>query len=514
MLPGTAYTPERILHIVRRKAWLIVLPVALGVGAAMLIARTLPDRYRSETVIMLEQQRVPDEYVKSIAPAESAERIATLENQIRSRSRLERIITDLNLYADVRQTATMEDVIDQMNEDITIKADKATVHVAYVSGDAKTAQQVAERLSSLFIQENLRDREVLAEQTNSFLDTQLDQARRQLIEHEKKLEQYRLVYGNELPSQATTNLQAMQNTQTQLQASLDVSDRARERRLLLERQVADLESNQAADETAPEPAKESTADRLEAARAQLPVLLNRLKPDHPDVRSLKRTIRDLEAKVAAEEAQPPSRTAAARPRRTTQTDVVRQRKLRDLTEQISDIDRQLAERQRHEQALRSLIAGYQGKLDAVPKRESELIELSRDYASLQATYQSLLEKKQGARIAGELERKNIGPQFKILDAPKVPERPFSPNRPLIDVGGGGAGLIVGLLLIALAEYRDSTFKSEDDVERVLRLRVLAIMPRMAAERSRRLRFVVAGIAVVAIAGVVVVLWTGAMRLPY
>ena len=252
MLPGTIYAPEQIVKVLARRAWLILLLVVLGTGVALEISRRLPDLYRSETVIMLEPQRVPDEYIKSIAPIGITDQFATLQSQVLSRSRLERIINDLSLYSSLRQSAAMEDAIEQMRKDIDIKTDKASVRLAYVSRDAKNAQQVAERLSSLFIEENLRDRESLAEQTNGFLDSQLEDAKRQLIEHEKRLEAYRTQFGHELPSQAGTNLQAMQNARDQLRASLDVSDRARDRRLMLERQVVDLESEpQPADEPAP-----------------------------------------------------------------------------------------------------------------------------------------------------------------------------------------------------------------------------------------------------------------------
>jgi len=521
MLPGTVYAPEQIVKILARRAWLILLLGVLGTGVAMEISHRLPDLYRSETVIMLEAQRVPDEYVKSIAPIGITDQFATLQSQVLSRSRLERIINDLSLYSSLRRSAPLEDVIEQMRKDIDIKIDKASVRLAYVSRDAKDAQRVAERLSSLFIEENLRDRESLAEQTNGFLDSQLEDAKRQLIQHEKRLEEYRTQFGHELPSQATTNLQAMQNAQAQLQASLDVSDRARDRRLMLERQVVDLESEpQPADEPppasgSPELGKGSTAEQLQAARAQLPVLLTRAKPDHPDVKALQRTIRDLEAKRAAEAADPPAaRSNASSPKQPTAAELQRQRRIRDLKDQIADIDRQLQERQGQESSLRRVIGEYQAKLNAVPKRESDLVELSRDYATLQTTYQSLLAKRQDAKIAANLERKNIGPQYKILDSPKVPERPFSPNRPLIDIGGAAAGLALGFLIVGLLEYRDSTFRTEEEVARLLNLRVLAVVPviRPAAGWARPV--VVATIVVVVAAGALAVAAASGMPLPF
>ena len=159
---------------------------------------------------------------------------------------------------------------------------------SYVSSDPQTAQKVAARLASLYIEENLRDRENLAEETNLFLESQLNEAKERLIEHEKKLEAYRRRYAGELPSQLDSNLQAIQNAQLQLQSVSESINRARERRLLIERQIADAETFPAL-VTAPPPvapvpdAAAPTAERqLEVVQAQLELQRLRLHADHPD----------------------------------------------------------------------------------------------------------------------------------------------------------------------------------------------------------------------------------------
>src|SRR4029077_7311281 len=101
--------------------------------------------------------------------------------------------------------------------------------------------------------------------------------------------------------------------------------------------------------------------------------------------------------------------------------------------------------QSEDRRLRGVVQEYQAKLDAGPKRESDLVELTRDYTTLQAAYQSLLVKREEAKLAAELERRSIGEQFKVLDPARAPERPFSPNRLQIDVGGVAVGLMLGLV---------------------------------------------------------------------
>src|SRR5215467_10200378 len=243
MLPGKKYTPEDIFHIALRRLWIVVVGVGLCAAVAFAVSKRLPNQFRSETLIMLIPQRIPDAYVKSAVSSRIEDRLNALEDQILSRSRLEHIILDLGLYPRLRKTLPMEDVVQRMRDDIAIKTEgKESFRVSYVSQEARTAQKTTERLASLFIEGDSQDRENRAEDTSQFLNAQLEDAKRRLIEHEKKLEEYRSRYGAELPSQVSVNLQGMQNVQVQLQNLAEATDRAGERRLLLERQAADLEA--------------------------------------------------------------------------------------------------------------------------------------------------------------------------------------------------------------------------------------------------------------------------------
>jgi polysaccharide chain length determinant protein (PEP-CTERM system associated) len=513
VLPGKTYSPGDIAGILFRRAWLILVTLGLGTAVAIAVSNRLPDQFRSETLIMLIPQRISETYVKGAVTTRIEDRLNSLENQILSRSRLERIILDLNLYQELRGTLPMEEVVRRMGDnDIVIRIEgKESFRVSYVSHDAMTAQATTARLASLFIEENRSDREMLAEDTNQFLSAQLADAKSRLVEQEKKLEEYRSRYGGELPSQVTANLQAIQNEQMRLQNLAESADRARERRLNIERQIADLQSSdplpaapsQAAMASPNDLSGESTAQQLQVAQARLQNLLLRAKPDHPDVRVMQRTVRDLEARFEAESSRSGTASGAVTERSTLPAERLRQQKLRDLQLQLDDIDRQLAEKEAQDRQIRAVVRDYQAKLDAAPKRESELIELTRDYATVQATYQNLLVKREEATLAANLERRNIGEQFKILDPAKVPERPFSPNRLVINLGGAGGGLALGLLLITLLEYRDSSFKCEDDVIRLLDMPVLAVVPLMMSDperRTRKWRVVLIGAAVILLVG--------------
>jgi polysaccharide chain length determinant protein (PEP-CTERM system associated) len=440
--------------------------------------------------------------------AKVEDRLPSISDQIKSRSRLERIIRDFDLYPKERATQVLEDVVQRMRDDIEIKLDRnESFRVSYVSDNPQTAQKVTARLASLSIEENLLDREKLAEGANAFLASQLEDAKRRLIDHERKLEEYRRRYAGQLPTQLQSNLQVIQNAQLQLQAVNESMNRARERRLLIERQIADAEAAPAGvpvqipGANPGESIPMSPAQQLEAARATLERYKTRYKPDHPDVRALERTIKELQQKVD-EEAQKPVTTPDPA-KAVSPTEALRQARLRDLQTQLEVIDHQIAAHQTEEATLKRTIAEYQAKVDAVPTRESELIELTRDYSTLQTAYTSLLAKREESKLAVDLERRQVGEQFKILDVASLPERPFNKlQRIAVAVVGGMLGLFLGVGLAVLYEYRDCTFKTEEELARVLSLPVLALVPSLDSPRHRRSwrRRLVASVVFVVVAG--------------
>jgi polysaccharide chain length determinant protein (PEP-CTERM system associated) len=495
VLPGKNFTLDDITQILKKRWWLIALPFALGSVGGYIAYQSIAEQYRSETLIMVVPQRVPDAYVRSTVTGSVTDRLITINEQILSRSRLERVITDFDLYRDLRKGGIMEDVVAAMRLDVDIDPPSErnnTFRVSYSSSDPVTAQKVTERLASLFIEENLRDRESLAENTSLFLNSQLEEAKRQLVAHEKKLEAYQKRNAGTLPSQVTSNMQAISNAQMQLQSLTDAVNRNRERRLLLERQLADLETMPVAllPGLGPEAAQKPTAaQQLQAAREQLEVMKQRFKPDHPDVRAAERLIRDLKVKADVEALQ-----AKLNPNKpVVPSEVARQKRMRDLKDEIGDIDRQNAGSEKEVSRIRSMVADYQARIDVVPTRESELIELTRDYETLRQTYTSLLTKQEDSKLAANLERGQIGEQFRVLDPASLPERPFNEKKRLtMGIGLSLGGLGLGLLIIAALEYRDSSFKTEEDVMRVLSLPVLALVPVLgppvqAANRRRTWR---------------------------
>jgi len=499
MIPGKTYTAEDFLRIAWRRKWVILFPFLVASVATYVVVKRLPNRYQSKTLILVVPQRVPDSYVHSTVSAPIEDRLRSMKEQILSRSRLERVMEDFDLYPDERRRSSMEDVVDKMRREIvvdTVKGDSFTV--SYTAGDARVAMRVTERLAAMFIEESLRDRVVLAEGTNQFLESQLEDARQRLVAHEKKLEVYRERYAGELPTQLQSNLQIEHSAETQLATIIESINRDRDRKILQERLLAD--AGQTADlpetpTTSPASASApgtSTVERLESARNTLRDLELRLKPAHPDIARARRVVRDLELKVTAEAGRPDAKDGAARA--LTPAQIAGRNRVREVRLEIQNLDEQIVRKQAEQRRLENVIATYQHRIAAVPTHESELTELMRDYETLQKSYESLLSKKEDSKIAANLERRQIGEQFKILDPAVEPERPISPKRMQLDIMGAAFGLALGLGIAALLEYLDTSLKTEEDVVEALMLPVLALIPMMTnevdARRQQRRRLVI------------------------
>jgi polysaccharide chain length determinant protein (PEP-CTERM system associated) len=352
----------------------------------------------------------------------------------------------------------------------------------------------------MFIEENLRDRGFLADATNDFLGTQLLEARSRLEQQEAKLKEFRERYSGRLPSQEASNMQAITTTQMQLQALVESTARDRDRRQMLERLLADARSEaESMRSAALMPAAGTSAvgenalagatatQQLEAARAALAQMELRLKPEHPDIKRMKRVISDLEKKAEQEALQQPvsENAAVAAPRPLTKEEADKRTRVRDMMAEIESLDRQIQFKEAEDRRLRATIAGYQARIEAVPGLESEWISLSRDYDTLQANYKQLLSKSEDSKVAANLERRQIGEQFRVLDPARVPERPVSPKRIQINGMGAALGLLIGLGLIGLMEYRDSSFRTDVDVVNLLSLPVLAVVPQIVTRAEQR-----------------------------
>ena len=248
MLLEKQYTPLDFARMAWRRRWLIVVPFVIGLFATLIVSSRLPDLFQSEMLIQVVPQRVPDSYVQSTVTVRTEDRINALAQQALSRTELEQLIETFNLYPEARDRRPMQEVVDGMRENVEVdialggSSDAEAFYVRFSYPDAEIATRVTGRLGALFVDQNARDRGALAEGTNEFLETQLAEARSRLEEQERRLEAFRQQHAGRLPDQLEFNMQAMQNTQLQVQSHVESLARDRDRKLMLERLYNDAEA--------------------------------------------------------------------------------------------------------------------------------------------------------------------------------------------------------------------------------------------------------------------------------
>jgi polysaccharide chain length determinant protein (PEP-CTERM system associated) len=496
MLPGRKYTIDDIRRILWKGRWIMLAPIVPGLIVGLVVARAQPELYKSSTLIQVLPQRVPDSFVKTTVTSTVEERLKSIEEIVKSRTALEAMITDLGLYPDSK--LPMEDLVVDASAKLELKVAGTApgafrtpgavnaLRVTFTHADKKKALAVTQRVTAMLLEENALMRGSQANATNHFLEQQLAETRTKLEEQERKVEAFRQRYAGRLPTQIQTNMQAVQSTQSQLASLVESLQRDRDRKYMLERLNNDASAQLDQILTAPPPAtagpgtdpnglpsQASAQQRLAIARSQLEAMQLRLKPEHPDIRRQNRIIADLE-KLAAAEA---SGTAPVASTRVASGEEIRRREMVSQQKaEIASLGRQIIFKEGEERRLRSVIADYQTKIEAVPGVESEWTRLDRDYATIQESYKSLLTKSQEAKIAANLEENQVGEQFKVLDAPQVSDQATSSFRTQISVLGTFVGFLIGFAIVALREFMDTSFRTESDVLNVLSLPVLATVP--------------------------------------
>ena len=494
MLPGKKYKPEDLLFVLKRRIWLLILPFAIVSAGTAVVVRNLPDRYKSQATILIVPQRVPESVVRSPVSSRTAERLRVMYQQITSRPRLQRVIEEFNLYPEERQI--MQDAVDRMKDnDIVLNAGGGDIiTITYYGDDAQTVQKVAERLAQLLIEVNRDDRSVVGDVTKQFLDTTVETARRKLADHEAKLQQYRTSHMGELPSQLDANLQGMQQTMMQIQQVNQSLAQDREQRMAAEKLLLELEVDpQLSDPggatfipaTPDAPARVSggTAGmQLELAKQQLAAMTTTKGEGYPDVKLMKKLVAELQLKADAEAlARPVSVDAGLPP-----AELLRRRKIQDLKTQIEALDRATAAKQNEDKRLHGVATNLQRRIEKTPMRETEMTELTRDYATLARIYTDFLSKKEDSQVAANLERR---PDRRAVQAARSGPGSGAALQPGSAAaqrdGHGRRSWHRRAARSRLLEYRDVSFKTDDEVAHHLALPVLAVVPLMQSDQERR-----------------------------
>ena len=488
----------------------VIAMVALGLSIlGVAIVYFLPDIYRAESLVLVEQQKIPEKLVESTIQIDLQDRLATISQQILSSTQLQKIIDKYNLYPTAKSSMTPEELVETMRKDIEIKTEKGwsknrpgAFRIYYKSKDAQTAATVANEITNLYVEENLKAREVQATGASEFLGAQLEDARKRLLEQEAKLAEFKRRNTGQLPGQENGLLMTLTQLQTQLMSNNETLGRARSTKTLLESDLRSAEEGlarfvaaaatpveTASPVAAPPP---SSANQQAASQPQTPgkptsqqleqvldQLLRRYTEQHPQVRALQAEL----ARVRQQEQQEREAAAAKRPvtpnnptstptpapvsaadNRVNQQNAALVDQQRDRVEklkaQVGLAQQEIQGREAEQRRIEAELARSQAVLVKLPLNEQEMISVTRDYEVSKRTYDSLLQRSYTANTAEDLERRNKSERFTVLDAARPPERVFSPNRPILYGLSVLLGIVFGVILGIVLQYRQNVILGE------------------------------------------------------
>jgi len=456
-----------------------------GTAATIFLAELLPKVYKAEVVILVDSQEIPEKYVEPTVTSAMQERLATLNQQILSATRLTKIISTLDLYREERQKLAPEEVIELMRKNISVRAERGLAReragafrVSFEDKTPAVAAKVANELASVYIQENLKFRERQAEGTSQFLESQLAAAKKELDEQEAKVSRYKLARNGELPEQENALNAAMARMQLELSSNQDALNRAEQTKALLENSLAIAQGSvdaitkaASAGQSAAASAVASLAPqrrRSDILRDQLDAALARYSERHPDVLSLRQ---QLDAALQAEAAQARAAREAAKdagsgrnpgaaPPEVAREIIAQNERIASTRTQVELAGREIARLREERGRMLKELAVLQGRVDRLPLREQEMAALTRDYEISKANYQSLLQKKLSAEMAADMERRQQSERFTVLDPATVPETPSAPNLPLVYAGGSILALMFGVGGAFIREFASDVLLGE------------------------------------------------------
>lgn len=542
--------------IIRRGKKSFIITASLVFLLAVIIAFLLSPIYRSQSTILIEAQQIPAEYVQSTVTGYVEERLSVIEQRVMSRSKLLEIINRFNLYPDMRDKYTTEEIVAKMREDINRENLSAEVMdprsgrptvatiafaLSYEGKEPSTVQKVANTLASIYLEQNLETREQRASTTTDFLEEERKELKDRITQIEEDISEFKNKYSGALPENTMVNLQAVARLENEInQVDLEIRS-LEERKIYLEGQVVDVDPLKPITTTEGEVMMNPT-ERLKALRLQLISLQSTFSDKHPDVKKLKRQIEELEAqtKFTDDAVEKVRRLKDLKGRLATvkgdlgakHPDVIKLQKEVDLlTQEVEDLQSEktsteIAEEKPDNPAyinlviqiettksmIRSLkeekletkqkIEGYLAKIEKGPLVEKEYSDMLHELETARQKYSEVMSRLMEARIAQGMEETQRGEKLTIIDPAQMPEKPYKPNRIAIALIGFVLALGAGVGIAAVQEAADTSIKTSGDLSAIAGIPVFStiskIQTREEIKAGKRKRWIWAGAALAAI----------------
>ncbi|HEY4378736.1 MAG TPA: Wzz/FepE/Etk N-terminal domain-containing protein [Acidobacteriaceae bacterium] len=476
MLGHRSLNVDDYLAILKRRWWILAIPAAIVPVIAIGATYFVTPRYESQTLVLIDQQKVPTGFVQPVVTEALDSRLAYMTEQILSRSSIEPIINQYNLYGD--QHLSMDARVDLTRKAISIAPVQSDIarsnglpgfKILFTAKDPHTAQQVCAQVTGLFTKANLQQRQGSAEETTEYLQEELDGAKRNLDDLDTKISAFQQQHSGSLPEDEGSSMNIITSLTSRLEATtaqLQTLEQNKSVAQTLLSQQVDNAPAAAAVSQQPQVLQKELDDLL----AQQSVLNAEYTPEHPDVKAIARKIADKRREIAKAESAPPPAPAAPVPaNRPEPANVV------SLRAQLRGIDQMIQSKHKEQDQLQGEIRGYQGRVQAGPEVAAQFKQLTRDYDTASAFYNQLLQKKNSSQMTTDLEHRMQGETFTVLDPASLPVDPSWPKQSVFAMGGLGGGLALGLLIAGLLEYKDTALQGERDVWEFTQLPTLAVI---------------------------------------
>ena len=483
------------LGMLRRRWYLLVLPALLGLTVGYALIQILPKRYTSQSLILVERQQVPHDFVTPVITDDLNARIANIEEQTLSRTRLQPLIERYGLFKKDAAGKSMDDLVLLTQKAVTLTPVEPVVktkeqivpgfYLAVTLDDPRIAQQVCADISSMFIDEDIRQRQRSAEGTTSFLQTQLDDAKRKLDEQDSILASFERKYMGMLPDEEKTNLGMLGTLNTQLQAVTDNLNRATEDKAYMESLLAqqlqalklttDMNGGHLSSQ-----GSDPLADQLVKLQAQLTDLQARYTDQYPDVIKVRAEIADLQKKIPAAPDASADKGAAGSDAAT----VLEPPEIQKLRGQVRSLEQAVKTDTQEQEQLKAAIKSYESRLQLSPAVEEEYKKITRDHETALKFYNDLLAKRDESAMATELERRQEGEQLRVMDPANLPDQPSFPKFTQFVGGSLGAGLALGLALVLGMGSSDKRIRTGRDVQFYLGTAPFALIPSVETSALR------------------------------
>ena len=487
------------IEIILRRIWYIIIPFVIIVVGGIIYVLFAPKQYRATSMILVTPQEVPEAFIRPTVTSKIETRLKSINEEIMSRTQLEKVISELKPYPELAKSESMEAIVGKMRKDIQIeiKPQQGAFAISYTGENPMVVAKVTNKLASLFIEENLKVREKQAQGTSEFLSIELEATKAKLEEQEKAVTNFKRQYSGELPEQRDTNVNVLQQLQLLYQRIGENLRSANDRKLIIQKQISDTELLLASSPNTKDgftslmtPYKDPQIVQLEQLKNQLADFKAKYTEKHPDIVMVKKRIAELEAKIEKDKSEkkagesiavselPEPKIGAKKEKKDEKSELRLNPRYKEMETQLIALDLEIQRLKEEEEKIKVQINRYRERIENTPIREQAMANITRDYQNTREAYQILVKKSQEAQQAENMERRQKGEQFKVIDPARVPGKPFSPDIPKILLFSIALGIGSGFGLAFIREQMDNSFRDPEDLEAAIGFKVITSIPKV------------------------------------